>query len=222
MIYNEITIYKINNLVRVRYKPNKNISGITDLKFIVTSPSGIESIPVYMTEIELGLYEATFIPDEIGYWFIRLSSVSEINELDTRMIFVGASYNRNQLEAIESNIYYFSDDSESSTTSTTFINKLSWEFTPIIFGEYIFNWSFEMADSLASGNYLYRVVYNSTILTSSRINTGVSYGNGGWFPISGFKKIGLLSSSENFSIDYCRSSGTAYIKNARFKLTRIN
>lgn len=69
-------MYSLNKLIRIRYVAVNQQSGLTDLLITVTNPNGIDSSPVYLTEIVPGIYEGTFIPDIIGYWYVRLNSIS--------------------------------------------------------------------------------------------------------------------------------------------------
>lgn len=222
MIIQALNVYKVNTPVRIRYFSKDYVSGLTDLKFVATSPSGVSSSPVYMNEIEPGLYETVFIPTSIGHWHIRISSILSIQDVESRVFFVALSYNSNQYEEVVKNIYCIEDNSESSTTSSSLISKLLWQFEPIITGKYILDWYFELTNSLASSDYYFLVRHNDRKIFTGRLESGISYSNNGWRPFSGFCEVYLDKPIEEFEIQYCRDSGTVYIKNARLKLTRCD
>lgn len=222
MIIQALNVYKINTPVRIRYISKDYETGLTDLRFIATSPSGVNVVSVYMAEITPGLYETIFTPTSVGHWHIRISSIIKPDELDSRVIFVALSYNSNQYEEVVNNVYYIEDNSESSTTSTSLISKLLWKFDPIISGKYIFSWYFEMTNSASSSDYHFLVRHNDNKISTGRLNSGISYLNNGWRPFCGFSLVDLSLTTEEFEIQYCRQLGTAYIQNARMKLVKYN
>jgi len=69
-------IYKLNEAIKVVFQALGGQTGITDLSMVVTDPDGNDSSPVTMTELSNGLYEKEFTPDEIGRWWIEITSTS--------------------------------------------------------------------------------------------------------------------------------------------------
>lgn len=215
-------VFKINIPIRVRYFAKQYESGLTDLKCIITNPNGIDSSPIFLTEIEKGVYETTFTPNLVGYWLMRITSLlSPKNTYGTRY-FVNTSYSpfeQPNLTLID--FQYFSSDFETSTTATSFINKITGIFTPSAIGDYLVFWQADIANSLAGADNLFRVQLNGLDITNTRQNAGITYSNNGWLNISGMKKITLPVSQQTFTIDFARVTGTAYIKNTRIMCYRI-
>ena len=69
-------IYKVNTSVKVIFQALGGQTGITDLSMIVYDPDDNASSPVTMTELSDGLYESSFTPDEVGRWWIKITSVT--------------------------------------------------------------------------------------------------------------------------------------------------
>lgn len=70
------TTYKNNSPIKIVYQPLGGTTGITDLIMIVTDPNGNDSAPVTLNEFSGAIYEAEFIPDELGRWWVKIFSVS--------------------------------------------------------------------------------------------------------------------------------------------------
>jgi len=70
--------YKINEAIKVYYRAVGAESGITDLQFITTNPSGTDIETVIMSEVSNhpGLYSGSFTPNAYGRWWIRLKSTT--------------------------------------------------------------------------------------------------------------------------------------------------
>jgi hypothetical protein len=122
------------------------------------------------------------------------------------------------------NYYYGESLSSSSSTSTysSYVNKLTLSIPTPVAGDYILMWSCEIANSTAWEETWLRVRDGSTTYAEARIVCGVTYANSGWIFNSGQIKV-TLSSAVNYYIDFCRATGgnTAYIKNARISLRRL-
>ena len=85
--------YKISTPIRIRYLELEKISGITDLKIIVQPPSGSELSPIAMTEVDnQGIYEASFTPDAIGWWWVRIKSATHPGNVYSKSYFVGTEF----------------------------------------------------------------------------------------------------------------------------------
>lgn len=119
--------------------------------------------------------------------------------------------------------YYYAESlTETSTTNSypTYDNKLTLSIPTPIAGDYILQWSCEISNANGGNDSWFRVRNGVTTFTESRLNITVSYANSGWEHRSGIVKV-TLSSASDFYIDFCRSNGTAYIKNVRILLRRI-
>ena len=84
--------YKINQSIRVRYLELNKTTGITDLKIIVQPPTGSELSQISMTEVDgQGIYEASFTPDAIGWWWVRVKSVTYPLNVYSKSYYVGTT-----------------------------------------------------------------------------------------------------------------------------------
>jgi hypothetical protein len=116
---------------------------------------------------------------------------------------------------------YGESEGITSTTSTTYINKLTLIFTPQFTGKYSLNWILELCGNSASDNFRYRVRDISVNFVEGRCMNNVSYANGGWKSFAGFKQLNLIKNiSYTFYIDFCRATGTSNIRNVRLKINR--
>jgi hypothetical protein len=134
----------------------------------------------------------------------------------------------NELETIKLSlpVYYYIDSlEESSTTSSypNYINKLVYNLTPIS-GTYILDWTCSVTNSNSGGiNDTYiKLRNNNIILEEIRVHTDISYDNSGWKTIRGFSKLDLSDKPTNFYMDFCKQSQTAYIKNVKLLLRKID
>src|SRR3989304_2905559 len=84
--------YKINQLIIVRYLAIDNETGLTDLTLTPTNPSGVDQTPIVFTEIGDGLYTVNFTPDAIGWWLVRVSSLTKPKNIYSKSYFVGTEY----------------------------------------------------------------------------------------------------------------------------------
>jgi hypothetical protein len=87
-------IYKINTPITIRYVEVDKTSGI-EIYLVVKPPTGNELDPILMTDLGNGLYEATFTPDAIGWWWVRIYCPSKPKNLDSKSYFVGYDYFEN-------------------------------------------------------------------------------------------------------------------------------
>lgn len=85
--------YKINTPIRIRYLELNKTSGITDLKLIIQPPIGEELSPISMTEVDSqGMYETSFTPNAIGWWWVRVQSTTHPLNVYSKSYFVGTEY----------------------------------------------------------------------------------------------------------------------------------
>lgn len=91
--------YKIDTPIRIRYVAKDYQSGITDLELLITKPNGTTLSPISMPEIDdgsgystTGIYETTYTPDVVGWYWIRIRSMSYPKNKDSRNYFVGTEF----------------------------------------------------------------------------------------------------------------------------------
>lgn len=112
---------------------------------------------------------------------------------------------------------------ESSTTSTSYQNKLTFTFSVNYSGDYIIFFTSEITKSNSGTDAKFKVRQAGTSITEIiRVNCPITYNNGGWILLSGFKKLTLTKGyNYTFYIDYCAVNYTAYIRNARILIQRV-
>jgi hypothetical protein len=114
-----------------------------------------------------------------------------------------------------------SDDSESSTTSGNYVNKLSVTYTPNFSGYVSVFWSCEVTNS-KSGNLI--LVQVSETLTSTTINqvATTSPSTTYFIPLAGKKEDFQVTpdTTYTFVLSYAAGSNTAKIRRARLFLMR--
>jgi hypothetical protein len=66
--------YKINVAIKVVFQAMGGQTGLADLSMVVYDPSDNASSPVILTEVGNGIYESSFTPDEIGRWWVKITS----------------------------------------------------------------------------------------------------------------------------------------------------
>ena len=100
--------YKINEAIKVYYRAVGAESGITDLTFVPTNPSGSDQSSVALTEVSGydGLYAGSFTPDAYGIWWIRVKSTTNPENVYAESYEVGETK-------------LSSDANETVTTTTT-------------------------------------------------------------------------------------------------------
>ena len=110
---------------------------------------------------------------------------------------------------------YAVSEAESSTTSTTYTQKVTYSAS-LIGGTYYISWYAE--DKLSSTNADVRVrvqVDNLTTIAESLIEPK---SKDSWFPFGGFWVGYLLSGTHTIDMDYAAESGTASIRKARISI----
>ena len=117
-----------------------------------------------------------------------------------------------------------SSDAQSTTTSTTFQQKLRMTTGSLPSGTYRIAWYYEYHLTSTSYDQRGRVQINDTITIQEIREESQDSGSDQWYPCGGFyyhTGSGVL----NIDIDFCRSSsegGTAYIRNARLEIWRVS
>ena len=116
-----------------------------------------------------------------------------------------------------------SSDNESSTTSTSWVQKLRLTISDISTGNYRVGWYAEIRSNSTSSDAQFRVQGNDSVdLCNVNIEPqdGTSY-----FPVSGFI-VAALSDAASYYVDIDYSSenaaATAYIRRARLEFWRVS
>ncbi len=84
--------FKINQPIYVRYLELEKEEGLTDLILTPTNPSGADQTPITFSDLGDGLYQASFTPNAIGWWQVRVSCVSKPGNVYAKAYFVGTEY----------------------------------------------------------------------------------------------------------------------------------
>jgi hypothetical protein len=119
---------------------------------------------------------------------------------------------------------YAEDETESTTTSITFIQKLKLT-TPSEFsaGDYFIGWYAEISVSINNKQAEFQVELNDTTLVSSSLLKGSSANS--WLAFSGFRQIDSVAAGANdIDLDFRRTetgSYTADIRRARLYVWRV-
>ncbi len=117
-----------------------------------------------------------------------------------------------------------SSDSQSTTTSTSFVQKLRLTTGTLPSGTYRIGWTYEYAHKSTSYDFRGQVQINDTTTIHNIRDESQDSGTDQRKPCAGFyyhTGSGVL----NIDIDYCRSSssgGTSYIWNARLEIWRVS
>jgi hypothetical protein len=92
-------MYKLNQVIKVYYRAVGGITGIVDLQFIPTNPSGVDQTVVNLTEVSgnAGLYYGTFTPNALGRWWIRVKSITNSENVYAESYLVGNEENPEDL-----------------------------------------------------------------------------------------------------------------------------
>jgi len=102
--------YKINQSIKVFYRAVGAETGITDLEFVPTNPSGSDQSSVSLTEVSgyNGLYSGSFTPDAYGIWWIRVKSTTNSENVYAESYIVG----ENKLSSIDNKIVTVTTDGD--------------------------------------------------------------------------------------------------------------
>lgn len=115
------------------------------------------------------------------------------------------------------------ENAESSTTSTTYVQKLRLTTDTVPSGVYRVGWHFEWRISKSNEQFYYRVQLDDTTVLSENFKSPVVDVNE-WQSVNNFYYLPALSSGIHYlDIDYRSSStgSTAYIKEARMEFWRV-
>ena len=109
---------------------------------------------------------------------------------------------------------------ESTTTSEIYQEKVKLSFTPVSAGDYILQWSIELANSSSNQTVLVRIQQDDSI-NLNEIEFGHNRGNA-YDNRAGLIRVSLDDSSHTFDIDFSiGTGGTAKIRRARLLIRRI-
>lgn len=116
--------------------------------------------------------------------------------------------------------YYAEDDTETLTTSTTYIEKLKLTFTPTEQADFLISYTYELANSSGGKSTEARIEVDDTT------EIGFSYvtpdDTSAYRPQTGFKKINLTAVEHTIDIDFRRiTTGDAEIRRARIIAQKI-
>ena len=113
---------------------------------------------------------------------------------------------------------YNEDDTESTTVSTTFVNKLSHILNVAVAGDYFIQWHFALANSNVDKVSEVQVTLEGTQIgvceTSAKPANLYSC-------VSGFKRSSLAVGAHTINIDYRAVNNTAKIKAARLQIFKM-
>lgn len=115
-------------------------------------------------------------------------------------------------------ISYNSSSSESSTTSTSWTQKVRLTFTANA-ADYLIQWYAEVKSSSVLADAKFQIQEDDTTTHGY-----AEWDRTGWFPVSGFVKTTLTATSHNFDIDYAtsNSSKSISIRNARISAMELS
>lgn len=116
---------------------------------------------------------------------------------------------------------YAEDNTVSSTTSTTYVQKLRLSLISIPAGTYFILWSFEWRYDGSNDDFFAQVEIDDTTQIMEMEVEPVYTGN--WHPASGHRVIDLTAGNHTIDIDYrtTDSGKTAYIDRARITVFRV-
>ena len=116
-----------------------------------------------------------------------------------------------------------SDDTVSSTTSTTFQQKLRLTTATIPVGTYRIGWYYEWNFSSVANDFRGRIEINDTATVMEHQQEPKDTGINQSHPCSGYAYVEIPSENSYFiDLDYCSSGGgTAYIRRARLEIWRV-
>ena len=112
-----------------------------------------------------------------------------------------------------------SSDDESSTTNTTFVQKLRMSTAALPSGKYRIGWQLEFKNNHRSGGE-YRVQINDTTTLAQADGTDSS--TPGFTTESGFYYASSISGVQNIDIDFRALGGTTYVQAARLEIWRVS
>jgi hypothetical protein len=113
--------------------------------------------------------------------------------------------------------YYNDSEGESTTSSTSWQNKVILTFTPVKAGDYIIEWYAEIYPDISGENADIRVIDPDT----NEIGFQSEFENS-YQAVSGFIKQTLTATSKTFTLQYRGSGiGSAHIRRSRLLARRV-
>ena len=85
--------YKILVPIKIRYLTIDKEEGVSDLTLTPTNPSGADQTPIVFSEMGDGLYTANFTPNAVGWWLVKVSSLTKPKNIYSKSYYVGTSDN---------------------------------------------------------------------------------------------------------------------------------
>jgi len=119
---------------------------------------------------------------------------------------------------------YAESEGQSSTSSTSYQQKLRMTTATIPSGTYRISWSFEWScssDRTPASGFIVELD-GTTALSEVAMAPQKNYGDGCFYTSSGFKHTSLTAVSHTIDINFKGGVGTAYIRNARIEFWRIS
>jgi len=122
---------------------------------------------------------------------------------------------------------YAESESESSTTSSDYQQKLRLTTETLPAGDYRIGWSFEHTSSTDRVDAVFNIeVDDTTSINELLPATQKKYADGAWYNQSGFKHVSLTNASHTVDLDYKANvdeeAGTTYIRKARLEIWRVS
>ena len=112
---------------------------------------------------------------------------------------------------------YEEDDAQSSTSSSSYVNKVTLDTPDLPSGRYRINWSFEWRGRTGSDIKI-RVQFSGTTISLLNMEAKDS---SSWFGVSNFYSTTAVGVN-NVTLDYASESGTMHIRRVRVEIWRIN
>ncbi len=132
-----------------------------------------------------------------------------------------------KLDVFGSEYNYAVSDEESSTTSTSWQEKLDLSINDLPEGEYRLEWSFEWSFShseCCNANFGVHINWGAIVLSETELSvpTGGTYEDGGFYHQGGFGYVTLTEGNHKVAINFYAgiAERTAYIRRARLELWR--
>jgi len=119
-------------------------------------------------------------------------------------------------------LYSAEDETESVTTSETYVEKLNLTFTPDAQADFLVSWYYELTHSNAGKSSHARIELDDT--TEIGISDIVPHADSHYSSFSGIKKINLTDVEHTIDIDFLRDTlpGNVKIRRARIVVQRVS
>lgn len=112
------------------------------------------------------------------------------------------------------------DETVSTSSSTTYVQKHTWTTTSLPAGDYKIEWSINLGNSTKDAGSWVRVQLDdiTDLIESTK---GKAAANNLYVPIAGFQIVTLTAATHQIDVDFKAISATAEIKNVRLMLYRV-